>query len=82
MTYVVRGFRRGAGGALARAELITSSKEDADEMSASLKRLGFSVSFHFFSEEEPDDVRALILMKAADAAGEEFFKGTLLNLRA
>jgi superfamily II DNA or RNA helicase len=79
---VVRGFRSTPYGSLAKAELITSSKSEADAMSASLSSSGFRVSVEFFSQEKPDDIRHLILLKAANQLDDEFFKGILLNVRA
>ena len=81
MTYVVRGLKRTPSGAQAKAEIITSSKEEADALSVSMKKLGFTVIFQYFSDKDPDQVRHLALIREVNALGSDFFKGTILDVK-
>lgn len=82
MTYIVKGFKATRYGSLAKAELVTSSEDEANALLASLQLQGFKTTVHFLSKETPDEVRQKIIYNEARLLGEEFFKGTILNLRA
>jgi hypothetical protein len=82
LTFIVVGFKIQSNGSLSKAEIITSIKEEADELSASLKKLGFRVTYNFLPEEDADQVRQLSLLREVEALGEEFFKEIKLETRA
>jgi uroporphyrinogen-III synthase len=75
VTFLLRGVKKINGQTIAKSELITSSKDEAEGFASSFRDLGFEVTRLTLIDKTPDQVREMVLEDIARSLGSEFILG-------